>query len=494
MLAAGSAGILDVAAPAETWGCRESSNGERVDTWQSVAVQVVFWIASALTVVLILRRPYLTIRLRDRHLRLQSYFLGALLGPLLIVGFGFLSYQDVVRSISGDGLLQPGGVLALFLAMVFMSIFLDITGFFEMCARYALRNARADGRRLFLTIYATVSLLTIFTSNDIVILTFTPFVYYFARAARLNPTPYLVAEFFAANTWSMMLYVGNPTNILLAGARGLSFAEYSTWMFLPTLAAGITSVLLLLAVFRREIATPFVLPEQDRRPADALTDRAGAWMAGGLLLICIALLAVAPYIGLRMWVVAVVCALVLLVCLAVRDSYAAFLRQHLAPLRNGSAKQTFARMPWTVVPFVLSLFVTVEALHRYGHTASLGRWFARLAETIPGGTVSVYGVSSTIAANLLNNIPMSLGFTFVMKDLVGPDLHGAMFATIIGSNLGANLTPLGALAGILWIGILHGKDHPISFLQFVKYGLLVTPLTLAAALAVLALELRWFGG
>ena len=69
-----------------------------------------------------------------------------------------------------------------------------------------------------------------------------------------------------------------------------------------------------------------------------------------------------------------------------------------------------------------------------------------------------------------------------------------MFATIIGSNRGANLTPLGALAGIMWMGILHGKDHPISFLQFVKYGLLVTPLTLAAALAVLALELRWFGG
>jgi len=465
-----------------------------VGSWQRIVVQVVFWAASLSTLALILRRPYLAVRLGDRHIRMQSYFLGALLGPVLILAFGFLSYRDVVRSIAGNGALQPGGVLALFLAMVFMSIFLDITGFFEMCARYALRHARGDGRRLFLAVYATVSVLTVFTSNDIVILTITPFVYYFARAARLDPLPYLVAEFFAANTWSMMLYVGNPTNILLAGARGMDFVQYSRWMFLPTLAAGITSLLLLLAVFRREIALRFAPPADGLRPADALTDRTGARMAGSLLLACIALLAAAPYVGLRMWVVAVICAVVLLLVLAVRDSYAAFLRQHLGALRNGSAAQTFARMPWTVVPFVLSLFVTVEALHRYGHTASLGRLFARLAQALPGGFVAVYGVASTLAANLVNNIPMSLGFTFVMKELGGADLQGAVFATIIGSNLGANLTPLGALAGILWMGILRDKECRISFLQFVKYGLLVTPLTLAAALLVLALEIRWFGG
>ena len=465
-----------------------------METWQQSVVQGVFWAASLLTLMLILRRPYLIIRLGNRHLRMQSYFLGALLGPVLILGFGFLSYQDVVRSIAGNAMLQPGGVLALFLAMVFMSIFLDITGFFEMCARYALRRARTDGRRLFVAVYLTVSLLTIFISNDIVILTFTSFVYYFARAAKLNPTPYLVAEFFAANTWSMMLYVGNPTNILLAGARGMDFVQYSTWMMLPTLAAGVTGFLALYLVFRRDIEKPFAPPPDESRPADALTDRAGALMAGGLLLSCIALLAVSPYIGLRMWIVAVICALTLLLILLARDSYAAFLRQRTGALRNGSASQTFARMPWTVLPFVLSLFITVEALYRYGHTASLGQWFARLASAIPGGFVAVYGVSSTLAANLLNNIPMSLGFTFVMKDLAGADLNAAVFATIIGSNLGANLTPLGALAGIMWMGILRDKDCHISFLQFTKYGLMVTPLTLAAALLVLFLEIRAFGG
>ncbi len=56
-------------------------------------------------------------------------------------------------------------------------------------------------------------------------------------------------------------------------------------------------------------------------------------------------------------------------------------------------------------------------------------------------------------------------------------------------NLGANLTPIGALAGIMWMTILAGKEVPIPFPEFVKYGLLVTPASLLACRGVLALQL-----
>lgn len=463
--------------------------------WDRVMVQIIFWGASLVTLWLILRRPYLAVRLGERHIRLQSYVLGALLGPVLILAFGLLSYQDVARSLSGDATLQPVGILALFLAMVFMSIFLDITGFFEMCARSALRRAHGDGRRLFFVVYLMVALLTTFTSNDIVILTITPFIYYFAREARLNPVPYLVAEFFAANTWSMMIYVGNPTNILLAGARGMAFAEYSAWMALPTVAAGCVQLLLLWLVFRRDLEPTFTAAQVGNRSSrDALTDRPGAILAGGLLIGCITLLALAPVFGLSMWRISVSFAVALLLVLITRDSYAAVLRQRLDPLRNGGATRAFLRIPWSIVPFVLSLFVTVEALHRYGYTEGVGHLFLQLSGGTAAGAVAVYGVASALAANLLNNIPMALGFTFVMKDLSGSMLDGAALATIIGSNLGANLTPLGALAGILWMGILREKGCPLSFGRFVGYGLLITPATLAAALCVLALQIQRLSG
>jgi len=83
---------------------------------------------------------------------------------------------------------------------------------------------------LFFYFFFLSSLITLFTSNDIVILTLTPIIFYFGKHAKVKMMPYLIAEFFAANIWSMFLYIGNPTNIIVAMASGLNFYEYTYWM------------------------------------------------------------------------------------------------------------------------------------------------------------------------------------------------------------------------------------------------------------------------
>ena len=113
-----------------------------------LAVELIFLASSLITLYLILRRRYLYLRLGMRNIRIDTYFLGALLGPLLIVLFGILNVSQILTGLGGVGSLNPFGILVLFLAMVFMSIFLDITGFFEYCARIALRYAGGNGRRL----------------------------------------------------------------------------------------------------------------------------------------------------------------------------------------------------------------------------------------------------------------------------------------------------------------------------------------------------------
>ncbi|MEW5802478.1 MAG: SLC13 family permease [bacterium] len=460
-----------------------------------VAVHGIFIITCLLTIYLILRRPYLYLRLGRRNLKIESYFLGALLGPLLITTFGVLDYHQVVNGLKGGHGLNPCGILILFLSMVFMSIFLDITGFFECCARIALKWAGADGKRLFFSLYVVVSLLTVFTSNDIIILTFTPFIYYFATSARIDPKPYLIAEFFAANTWSMMLYIGNPTNILLAAAFGLPFDRYFKWMVFPTLAAGAINMFGLFALFRKSVSRPIVPVSQTMDPLEALTDKTGALL--GLLLLggCIFALAVAPRLGVAMWVISLAFALALLAVLILRDSSVAWLRKDMRAAGNkgGSAVgSTLRRMPWTVVPFVLSLFITVEALHLYGITSEVGLFFKSICGTSSAAYGLVYGVSSALSANFLNNIPMSVAFVSIIRGLSGKNLLAAALATAAGSNLGANLTPIGALAGIMWMSILHTKDFRISFKEFMRYGLIITPLTLIACLGILALELAVF--
>lgn len=449
-----------------------------------LTVTVIFVLSCLATIGLTLHRPYLYIRTRKRELRLETYFLGALLGPLLILAAGLLTGPDIVKGLNGTEELRPLGILALFISMVFMSIFLDITGFFEACARYALTKAKADGTKLFFAVYIAVSVLTLFTSNDIVVLTFTPFVYYFARHAGVNPKPYLIAEFFAANTWSMALYIGNPTNILVASAFRFTFVEYSKWMVLPTLAAGVANAGLLYLVFRREIRRPITPVALD--PWEAITDKPGAVL--GLLTLggCVAALAVAPYLGIPMWKISVAFALALLAILAFRESYALALRKKLT---NGSnVVETLRRIPWPIVPFVLSLFVTVYALDRYGVTSVFGQKLYGLSLGSPVLITFLFGVSSALSANFLNNIPMTLAFATALRAVPMDAVLPAALATAVGSNLGANLTPIGALAGIMWMTILTGKDFRITFKEFMKYGFLVTPVSLLACLAVLALE------
>jgi arsenical pump membrane protein len=82
------------------------------------------------------------------------------------------------------------------------------------------------------------SVITLFTSNDIVILTLTPIIFYFGKHAKVRMMPYLIAEFFAANIWSMFLYIGNPTNIIVAMASGLPVSRCVTP---PTIAMSATA-------------------------------------------------------------------------------------------------------------------------------------------------------------------------------------------------------------------------------------------------------------
>jgi len=443
-------------------------------------VAAIFILSSMISIYFIIKKPYMIIMFRRKRFRIESYFLGAVIGVMLLLAMKLISSDNLIDSLRGSANLRPLGILLLFFAMVFISTFLDQTGFFEYCARLASRYANNSAKRLFFSIYITVSVLTIFTSNDIIILTFTPFVYYLAKNAKLNPLPYLIAEFFAANTWSMFLYIGNPTNIIVASAFRMRFEQYTPLMILPTIAAGLVNVLILYWLFRKDISGK--LRSDGGRPSKAITDRSGAIIGLIVMVLCIIALSLAPSIGIEMWVIAGIFSLLLFIIILVKDQIG---------FRSGARsklKITILRMPWSIVPFVLSLFIMVGALSVHGISSLAGNLFERLS----GGNIMllviIYGLGSAFAANLLNNIPMTVAFVSIMSNS-GANITAAGLATVIGSNLGANITPLGALAGILWMAILSHKDMRIRFSQFLKYGLLVTIPAIVAALLVLGLEL-----
>ena len=407
-------------------------------------------------------------KLHPKHPSVRIFWAAPLCGAALLLLCGVLSPADVLRAFTADSAVNPIKILVLFFAMTLMSVFLDEVGFFRYMAGVVLSHAGTNQRKLFLLLYAAVSVLTLFTSNDIVVLTFTPFICYFTKSARIDPIPYLFAEFVAANTWSMALVIGNPTNIYLAGGAGIGFFPYLRVMLLPTVAAGLVSLAVLLLLFRRPLALPM-----SPIPAE-VTFRRRAPLVIGLvhLSLCTLLLAVSSYVGLDMWLIALGFSLSLFLFGAI----AALLDRR----RPFELLRTLLRLPYQLIPFVLAMFTLVLALRAYGVSKEI---FTSLA-ALPA--IPTYGVLSFLSANLLNNIPMSVLFSSILSFSEKTSL-GGVYASIVGSNLGAYLTPLGALAGIMWSSLLLQNGVRLSFRRFVGYGALVAIPTLAAALLSLVL-------
>ncbi|MEG2159258.1 MAG: ArsB/NhaD family transporter, partial [Clostridia bacterium] len=356
-------------------------------------------------------------------------------------------------------------ILLLFFSMTVVSVILDEVGFFQYIAQKVVFSVKSSQRKLFVLLYFLVAFLTIFTSNDIIILTFTPFICYFCKNSKISPIPYIVAEFVSANTWSLLLIFGNPTNIYLATSFGIDFASYFATMALPTIAGGIVSFGLLMLIFHKQLTTPISETNQQLLALNKPVVTIG--IIG--LSVCTVLLAVSSYIHIEMWLISLLCALVVLLATATT----LIIQKNRLTIIVRTAK----RLPWTLIPFLLSMFVIVISLEQINLTHSLAEFLSR------DPTVFAYGFASFLSSNLINNIPMSILFTSMLQTI--PTNYNYIYASIVGSNIGAYLTPIGALAGIMWMKILKAKEIDFSFVKFVGYGALISVPTLLVILTVL---------
>jgi Na+/H+ antiporter NhaD/arsenite permease-like protein len=279
-------------------------------------------------------------------------------------------------------------------------------------------------------------------------------------------------------------------------------------MLLPTIAAGLTCLCLLYFVFKHNVSIRFKIPAEID-PKDFLKDRRSASVTFAVLCLTLGTLFLSPFMGLEMWAVSLFFAVALFVYdagIAFDEYYKEHLQYYSAFKRyvHGKAAKVYEfrlhfiveHMPWKIIPFLLCSFVMIEALAVAGVTDFMAYAISLLSVNVFAATISM-GFLSALAANVVNNQPMTVLFTKVTESasfgLTGSTKLASIFSLIIGSNLGANITLIGALAGIMWAKILRDKDQTVTYRGFAKLGLLVTPLVLLAACVVLALEFFLFG-
>ena len=440
-------------------------------------------IISILTFILMILAIIIKPSLKFKKFSIDTFWVITLVGATIVFLVNPLTLSDIKDALTTSSALNPLKIIAILFGLSFLSLSLDELGFFKFLAMHATRKVENSQTKLFFILYALISFLTIFTSNDIIILTFTLFICYFSRLTKINPIPYLVMEFVAANTYSLFLIIGNPTNIYLATNFNIDFLTFLKTMALPTIAIGITSVIVLYFLFRKDLKKPFssALELSDI----ALHNKPLTIISIIHLGTCMILLAIANYLNIEMWLICVLTALSLLVFTLVFDIVNII-------KKKDSTKHLFIvlkKLPFSLGIFVLSMYIIVLSLNKIEAFTSISSFLNSLTCNTKLGYLTVYGISSFLACNLINNIPMSLAAAPVLTNVPTAFANASVFVTILSSNLGALLSPIGALAGIMWMRILKEQKINFSFISFTKYGLIISPLLLFIGIVMLLLIL-----
>jgi Na+/H+ antiporter NhaD/arsenite permease-like protein len=164
-----------------------------------------------------------------------------------------MSPWEMIQSIIGEGTVQPYTIVLLVISISLVCISLDLTGAINYISWRLISYFVTTKLRLFTLIYFLSTIFSSLTSNDVVIMTMTPLVIYCCQFAKVRPFPYLLASFYGANLSGLIFVVSNPTNVIVAQALGITFVNYFTFMFLPTITCIVLGYISILIVSRYEL-------------------------------------------------------------------------------------------------------------------------------------------------------------------------------------------------------------------------------------------------
>lgn len=403
-------------------------------------------------------------KIKTKHFTCAWYWIVCLIGATLCICCHFIEWKSLKDVFVGSGGMNPMQILIIFISASSLSVLLDKIGFFSYIAQVALNRSKSSQTKIFFTFNIIIALLTIFTSNDIIILTFTPFICFFTKHAKIDPTPYIVSEFVNANAWSMFFYIDNPTNIYLCSMHGITFLDYTIKMFVPALVGGIGAILLCYIIFRKKLKVPINVETQQPIMPNKVLMTIGLIGLGSMITFMI----IGPYIGLDIWYIPLICAIL---------TYLATLIYSLCKKQKPKELgESIKDLPYSLIPFLISMAIIVATLTDIGFIQKCGN-------ALDGKSMFLIGFLAFIAGNVVNNIPMTMLFTGILTSMTAT--ANAVYSVVIASNICAFLTPVGSLAGIMFMSILKENDVKFSVKQFVIYGAVISIPVMFLSMAML---------
>lgn len=383
-------------------------------------------------------------------------------GGLLLIATGVLTWKEAfLEKISWN-------VMGLFFGTLILAEMFLLSRVPAVFAEWLVDRSKST-RMAMLALCGLSGCISIFVENVAVVLLVAPVALSLADKLKLNPAPLLIGIAISSNLQGTATMIGDPPSMILASHMRMGFWDFFAYqgkpgIFFAIQTGAVASLLVLAFVFRHHTDKSELLPQEKAR----------SWTPAGLLGLLVLGLSFATVIDPEFAWFAGTYTLAL--------SLVALLWFRLR-VRWGSTRELIRLLDWDTTFFLIGVFVLVGGLSDSG-------WMDKLSSVMSGavGTSALLAFAmivtfSVVISGFVDNVPFLLVMIPVAQKMaaqMGVPVPLLMFGLLIGSCLGGNLTPIGASANVVTIGILKKRGYTVSFRDFMRIGI---PFTVAAIIS-----------
>jgi Na+/H+ antiporter NhaD/arsenite permease-like protein len=402
----------------------------------------------------------------------------ALLGAGLMISLGLLTQEQAVAGIDFN-------TLALLTGMMLIVAITRRCGVFQYVAIVAAQASRASPAGVLVLLAIVTAVFSAFLDNVTTVLLVAPVTLVICRELKVPPYPYLFAEIIASNIGGTATLIGDPPNILIGSAVGLTFMDF-VYALAPVcvLVLALNALAIHLIWGRKLSATPEArarVMALDHKAA--ITDPRLMKQSVSVIVVVVLAFATARFIHLEAGTIALFGAAILLLLDNIGRSTEA---------QHERLVESFNEVEWITIFFFVGLFIVVAGVERAG----LLHLLANALIDATGGDMKALALAilwaSAILSAIIDNIPFVATMIPLIKSMA-PALGGEQaimplwWALSLGACFGGNGTLIGASANLTVAGIGERAGVPFRFLTFMKIAL---PLMLMS-IAVSHVYLLW---
>jgi Na+/H+ antiporter NhaD/arsenite permease-like protein len=385
--------------------------------------------------------------------------LAALLGGVTIILIGVLDQDQAFLAIDWN-------VIFLLAGMMMIANVLRETGLFQWIAVQSVQLGKGNPYSIMVILVLVTAVTSALLDNVTIVILMAPVTLFIAASLGVSPLPFLIAEILASNIGGTATLVGDPPNILIGSAAGIDFVTFAANLAPISLLILFAFIGLTWLLFRKDLQTvksgQSIIEAMDT--SELITNRP-------LLLKSLVVMA-----G---------------VVLGFLFHGALHLQPATIALAGATVLMLWGRMDlddvlhdieWTTLFFFIGLFILVEALVEVGIIESIAEAALRLTDGNLQMTSMLLLWFSAFASGIVDNIPYTATMIPVVESLGhAMPVDPLWWSLALGACLGGNATLVGAAANVVVANVAEKSGHPISFGLFLRYGAIVTLLSLVLA-------------